>query len=251
MNSRSDDTLIEIINRHLINKSYYNDRSYDVIHPSSLGYCIRKPVFDTMYIPTFSEPDPRILRVFDNGHAVHNRLEKYFDGCEILIQPELVLDYAPLNISGRTDSLIRINNVYSLVEIKSMKDSSFTWMVRQGKPSESFYNQIQLYMFLINCLYQEQYGLITTGWILCENKDTQHMKGYAVWYDEATIQKLISDIILVNKCVVSGNIPHVEHDHTKFPCRWDGGGCDYYEFCVFEDGNKQLSDNWPKQPVLF
>ncbi len=249
MNSRVDTTLTDIINRHLIDKAFYNDRSYDVIHPSSLGYCIRKPVFDTMYIPVYGEPSPRVLRIFDNGHSVHNRLEHYFKDSDILVEPELVLNYPPLNISGRTDSLIRINGNHSLVEIKSMKGSSYSWMVRQGKPSESFYNQLQLYFFLINEIYRDKYGFIDSGRIICENKDTQDWQEYFIWYDDVTIQKLIQDIILVNHCVVSGNIPRVEHDHTKFPCKWDGGGCDYYEFCVCED---QYSYNMAQiQPTLF
>ena len=246
MNFRKSTRITELVRQHVKDKQFANDRSYDVIHPSAIGYCIRKPVLDSLYYPCDMAPVDTLM-VFENGHAVHSKIEKFFEGCKIQIEPELVLDYKPLNISGRTDSLIMVDGKHKLVEIKSMKDTSYDYQAYEGRPGKSFYSQIQLYFFLINELYIDKYDRITEGYIICENKNDQGWQEWEVWYDQEEIDTLIEKIVLVNKCIVSGHIPPVDHNPAKFPCHWVEKKskihryCDYYSFCHFSPNDEESS----------
>lgn len=221
--------LEDIINQVLIDSNASNTRSYDVIHPSAVGGCIRKMVFESLYLPR-TEPTARELRVFDNGHHLHKRIEDYFEKAGVLVARELTLDYPPLNIKGNTDALILINGRYQLVELKSMKDTSWKFMVgKERHPSEMHYIQLQLYMHLIRKLYP-QYD-VREGYILAENKNDQVWHSYLIEYDENAGKEIEERIDYINKCIVAGKVPDVEYSSGSFPCSWKGGSCGYYSEC--------------------
>jgi hypothetical protein len=223
----------EIVNTSITSGYYGNPRSYNVIHPSTIGGCIRKAVMDSLYL-TRSVPSPRELRVFDNGHHLHKRIEDYFEDSCMLVERELRLEYPELNVFGNTDALINIYNDNRLVELKSMKQSAFDYMVtKKKKPSESYVVQLQLYMHLINKIFKDKYGYIKYGYIIAECKDNQEWVTYLMEYNPEFGIELEDRIRLINQCVSAGKLPDVEYYKGAFPCSWKNytGKCGYFNYC--------------------
>jgi len=75
-----DINLEHLINRVLEQKIKENDRDYSHFHPSEFDQCHRKlvyKIYEAQGICTASNPrmiDPRLQRIFDNGHFLHSRL---------------------------------------------------------------------------------------------------------------------------------------------------------------------------------
>lgn len=64
-------------------------RGYEVYHPSAAGKCLRLMQYQRYaergYIPNSeSLHDPNLLRIFDNGHWMHERWTSYFEGIGVL-----------------------------------------------------------------------------------------------------------------------------------------------------------------------
>jgi len=65
------------------------DRKYDIYHPSAFGKCLREMQYKAYaakgYIKVIEEDhDSRVLRLWEKGHNMQSRWEKYFDGLGVL-----------------------------------------------------------------------------------------------------------------------------------------------------------------------
>lgn len=87
-----DVNLESLINGILTQKSQSNDRDYSHFHPSEFSQCHRKLVYkfyQAKGICSFSEPEaaliePRLQRIFDNGHLLHVRLRENLEHAGVL-----------------------------------------------------------------------------------------------------------------------------------------------------------------------
>ena len=116
--------LIQAIDEYL-SKRPKTERLKFCFHPSNLHKSPRE-LYD-LYLNGGSnkEFEARILRVFDNGHAVHNRLKEYLHKTGLLIQTEVPAENDEYEIRGHTDGIIDIRGVQGVLEIKSMNSTQF------------------------------------------------------------------------------------------------------------------------------
>lgn len=200
------------------NKEKSAERSNSHFHPSSIGYCTRKIVYDRLNYPTM-ELDPNLIRIFQNGDYMHLRYQKYFQDMGIQIADELELtENSPneliaercklYNVGGRTDSLIQLEGEPYLVELKSINGDSFKFQL--SEPKEAHVQQLQLYMFLSG---------IHHGILLYENKNTQEIKMFKIDYNEEQIGPILEKVIYVNQCVNNKCLPPREGIRTDYKCK--------------------------------
>jgi CRISPR/Cas system-associated exonuclease Cas4 (RecB family) len=233
--------LSDEINKYINVKEQNKKQEYDFsallsdgppkFYPSSVGFCSRRIVMQMIGLDK-PIPDPRIIRIMDNGNSVHERYENYFAEMGILVTPELSLKHEELRISGRSDAIIRIpsdETAYELaiIEIKSSNNNQFNRMVKDGKPKDEHYMQLQLYMYLTG---------IKKGAILVENKDNQDVWEYWCDYDPELAHQIVDKIRRVNAFVDENLknenkekliLPEREFEKTSFECRY----CDFKEIC--------------------
>jgi len=193
-------SLIHLIDEHMYNMQESSTRDNTKFHPSSIGSCVRQIVY-TMLGTEVEPHEPRLMRVFECGHSMHERFERWFGELGIQIAPELVLDEnspdetiarkcRELNVSGRTDSVIIIGDKLYLVELKSANSNMFKYQLKQPKVQHLW--QLQIYMYLTN---------IHEGFLLYEDKNTQELKEFYIKYDPDLVAMLIERIKFVNECV--------------------------------------------------
>ena len=84
--------LAEMIDAYLETRPADKERAKNCFHPSSLHRHPRE--LKRMYFSgdDAMRPAGRILRIFDNGHAVHERLQRYLKGIGVLIEGEAHLE---------------------------------------------------------------------------------------------------------------------------------------------------------------
>ncbi|QHW35834.1 hypothetical protein GZH47_33625 (plasmid) [Paenibacillus rhizovicinus] len=211
-------------------KSYYHESQKDgnrpmrgKLHPSTIGMCDRRIVFDMIMVPKEAN-DAQLMRIFDNGHGMHHRYEKMFEDMGILVQAEMRIELE--NISGHTDAWVKIRSFANphgedyLVELKSAFSKSFEWMVKNNLPKKEHRAQLTFYMHLTG---------IKKGIIFVENKDTQEVWEYELEYDPALGQQLMNKAHRLIEMAQQRRLPAIEKGYT--PSNYKCAQCPYNIYC--------------------
>lgn len=261
---KSNGILIPAINTHLLSKNCFDpDRKHGWNSPSGIGNCQRYNYFlRTNTIPDTVHIDPRLQRIFDNGTAVHVRLQRYLMKQGILLDDEAPLFNEEYQIMGTTDGLLLDGDSLAVLEIKSINSNSFKYLM---DAKDEHKEQASVYMFCLNEMRKEilrgnrltleqsylnklsylsdekredrfnrfkgtldlleKYPKpITKVIFLYESKDTQELKEFPLIDNKEEIKKALDKFKSINNAVLSGEIPPVE---TSFKCN----SCVYKSRC--------------------
>ena len=187
--------IIEAIDNYLKNRPK-DDRLKHCFHPSSLHRSPRELYYHYLEGDNNQEFAPRILRIFDNGHAVHARIQGYLKDIGILKQAEISVENAEYEIKGHADGIIEIDGVEGVLEIKSMNANQF-YSCYEPKPEHL--TQINVYMFCLN---------IPRGVLIYESKDDQNLSEFYVKQDLKILDPIIEKIRYVQSCLKEEKEPN-------------------------------------------
>lgn len=124
-----------------------NNRAINVNAPSSAGVsCLRQRYYSRTKTESDSNSiEPRLHRIFDNGHGVHARLQEY-----LLEQGMLLMDEVPVlnieyNIQGHTDGILKLSPAErAILEIKSMNSNGFS-SLKDAREDHKYQGLVYLY----------------------------------------------------------------------------------------------------------
>lgn len=104
------------------------DRRWDINSPSSASKCERAIVYSRLaYESDANAVDARTRRIFDNGHGMHDRLQKYMMDEGMLKMDEVPVFLDRLQIQGHTDGLLQLSRYeLGILEIKSINTNGFS-----------------------------------------------------------------------------------------------------------------------------
>jgi hypothetical protein len=139
--------------------------------------------------------ESRILRIFDNGHAVHQRLQNYLTYAGILKRAEVPVFDEEYEIRGHADGIVDFSGVNGVLEIKSMNTNQF-FSAFEPKPEHLV--QVNIYM---HCLG------IPRACLLYECKDSQELKEFYVKQDLSILNPILEKIRFVQDCLRTGTAP--------------------------------------------
>jgi CRISPR/Cas system-associated exonuclease Cas4 (RecB family) len=244
----------------------YNDDSYggeveQGFHPSAIAGmgCFRKEILKFYAVMPDEDAlgiNPDLRRIFDNGHSMHDRWQRYMTlmsqgrkdiqfigsyrckGCgnvlgakKEITEPktackkcgskrwkynEFRLRDENLRITGKRDGKLLIDGEPYLLELKSINTFSFM-KLNDAMPDHLI--QFNIYMYL-----DKTYK----GLILYEDKNSQRYRIFVADYDEKIIQKNIEFIKKANIFVDKRAMPPVLDDYPKNPhCK----GCEFKKKC--------------------
>ncbi len=221
---------------------------------SGLDKCNRKIIYGLLRaIP--SVPDPKFLKVLENGNAVHKRIQGYLRGMGILEGnficqdcgaitkgisithcsecKSFYLNYEETSImknglSGRPDAIINKDGERYIGEIKSTKDryfySSPPWHYLYGR-------QIQAYMLMTG---------IKKAFLIYENKDNQAWKIIPIEYNPKEIKSIQLKIDTLRDYIKRKILPIRIPQNCKY--------CNYKTIC---DSNKTFEDIQKETKITF
>jgi len=185
--------IIERIDDYL--KTRPRDKRYThCFHPSTLykpAEYLLKAYFDGDSEGDYSS---QRLRVFDNGHDVHKRIQNYLRELGILREVECPVENREYEIKGHADGVLEIDGKKGVLEIKSINSRGFYGLL---EPDERHLIQANVYMFCLG---------IPRGVILYENKDNQDLREFLVTQDPKVIQPVLEKIKLVQSWISTGRV---------------------------------------------
>lgn len=205
--------LIELIDKYYQDKR--KDRAQEHFYISDAGKCPRAIYFSMKGYPK-KEKEPRILRIFDRGDIIHQRLMANFWSI-----PEIRVVASEIDIPskelfhGRADVIISVNDKLYVVDMKSSSDFKFQKLTEPEKPHQY---QVQLYM---------HYFKIEQGILLYENKNTQALKEFELKYDADLCKKIINDFKTLKYQIENEILPPKPQNLEAWECEY----CDFKEEC--------------------
>jgi len=183
--------LIRKINEYLQNRPN-QERKTHCFHPSSL-HRDEDYLYDAYFRGTNSENhEPRVLRIFDNGHGVHSRLQGYLKEMGVLLDAEVEVWNEDYQIYGHCDGILQLGDQKGVLEIKSINSNGF-WNLYSPKPEHMI--QVHAYMFALG---------IPRGVLLYEEKDSQELKEFFLKEDPTIRDGLLEKIRRVQKRIREG-----------------------------------------------
>ncbi len=195
----------------------------DGFHPSSLGIkhgvCARRNGYLLRGVAKQDRFDPRTLRVFANGHAVHSRLQDMLEAMDIGMETEVRIDYNDPPIKGHCDGVIIWNDRRIVIEIKSCSHEVFVNRLKWKKPKDEHFAQVNIYAYVLG---------IETIFIIYENKNTQELKVFELSADKEAAEKIIEEWRWTYWAYQDGELPKRPYKIGSPVC----AGCDLKEICI-------------------
>ena len=137
--------ILKIIDDYL-NKRPKDERATRCFHPSSLHKSdeyLLKAYFEGDNV---AEVSPRILRIFDNGKAMHEKLQKYLKEAGVLLQAEVPVVNSEYEIRGSADGIVEFESVRGVLELKSINSLGFYALFQ---PKSEHVLQLNVYMYCL------------------------------------------------------------------------------------------------------
>ena len=202
-------SLVEAVDEHLSKRNEVAFKKVNGFHPSYTNQCKRYWYYLFNGVNTDVDFRPQTYRIFDNGHAVHDRLYNYFREMGILISEEIPVTYLSPPIEGTADGII---NWYGekLIELKSISSEGFHYRQIYKKPKDEHYRQAQIYMECLN---------LDSGFVIYENKNNQELLPIYIEKDQAFIDKLFKKYREIYGSHVQQIIPERPYKITSKHCQ--------------------------------
>jgi len=218
--------LIELIDKYYKDKRDEKEKLHFYI--TDAGKCLRAVYFEMKGYPK-KEKEARILRVFDHGDIIHQKLMGALFGIPEIKVVASEIDIPPQELfRGRADAIISFQEKLYVVDFKSISDFKFQ---KLAEPEEAHKKQLQLYM---------HYFKIPQGILIYENKNTQDLKEFELPYERSLCEEIIQSFLELKYQIEQEILPPIplrlKTEREKF---FQGEGnfpkeceyCDFREIC--------------------
>jgi CRISPR/Cas system-associated exonuclease Cas4 (RecB family) len=209
--------LIEKIDLSFSDRNSKQIKKVGGFHPSYTNQCARYWYYLFEGIEMETSFSPQTHRIFDNGHAVHERIYGYLRNMGILVAEEIPVTYQDPPIEGTADGIIDFYG-HKLIELKSISNEGFEYRRIYNKPKDDHFRQAQIYM---RCLDLDQ------AFVIYENKNNQQILPILIDKDDDFIDKLFAKYRKFYKNFTEGTIPDQPYKMTSKNC----SNCDLYSHC--------------------
>jgi len=225
-NEEIESDLIQKIDLSFVSRNDKQFKKVGGFHPSYTNQCARYWYYLFEGIEMETSFSPQTYRIFDNGHAVHERIYSYFRDMGILVAEEIPVTHDDPPIEGTADGIIDFYG-NKLIELKSISNEGFEYRRIYKKPKDDHFRQAQIYM---RCLDLDQ------AFVIYENKNNQQILPILIDRDDAFIDKLFNKYRKFYKNFTEGTIPDQPYKMTSKNC----SNCDLYSHCWSGvNGNKK------------
>jgi hypothetical protein len=219
-------------------------------HPSALGMCARRNVYEAREEPFKSYLGVQDLEIFEIGHYVHARVQgvlaqvdRYAKKHGLLwsFTPEVPYDkakdrlFADLRTGGTADGELTIEKPgewkqHGVLEAKSMKDEYWQKLKR---PKDAHLLQAHLYAFRHDC---------PIIWFWYYNKNTSQHRVFPWVYDPTIFDKAVERLVMFNEHLDNGTLP--AREESWYSC----ARCEYQDTCLPPGLKKKNSPPQSRRP---
>lgn len=148
----SNSPVLTALDTYLLRIKDDKGRNHGLNSPSSIGKCPRSIYYGRKgIVGNTSVIKPRTRRVFQNGHDVHNRIQRCLKAEGILLIDEPPVFNIELEILGNADGLIVLSGRLAVLEIKSINHCEYTTLL---EPKPEHLRQASTYMYCFEKIRQ-------------------------------------------------------------------------------------------------
>lgn len=222
--------LKEIIDQYYLDNQ--KDREQRYFYITDAGKCGRAIFFKFKNVSK-EKMEARVLRMFDQGNAIHQLIMKPLFGLREIhvVSSEIKIPPQKL-ISGRADAVLSDGKALYVLDIKSM--NSMLFRVLKEAKEENVY-QLQLYL---------HYFKIPKGILLYVNKDTSELKEFLIQYNPKLAQTLLKGLEALKVKIDNNIIPPRIVDYPKgWQCRY----CQFRSVCDMTDDGEVDWENFKEK----
>jgi len=206
------------IDQFLSSRNTTNFKKINGFAPSYTRTCKRWWFLLFKGAPSTKTFGPRLYRIFDNGHKVHERLYEYFEAMGILVDSEIPIRVNdPVPIVGIADGIINWGG-NKLIELKSINEDGFQFRKMYKKPKDDHMIQTQIYLHALK---------MDEGFIIYEAKNSQSILVFPVKKDDEIYDKKIRQWKRVYDKVVKDELPKRPYAKDSKQC----SDCDLFNYC--------------------
>jgi hypothetical protein len=208
-----------------------NTRKLGVYHPSAIDGCARKLYYCRIGKEPARHVEPKLRRIFDMGHSVHNMINQYLVDMygveDVGIEVKLGLDV--LHIRGEADVVFPPGTALvangRVIDLKTINDAGFSRLKEptflpngdvEPKSMRTYVWQGHCYMASLDI------PLFTLFYI---NKNNCEIAEFSFPFNLKTWWQIEEKLLRIEESVESGVPP--EREINKWKCR----GCDYFHLC--------------------
>lgn len=248
--------LLGPVERYILARKPDGSRRQDILHPSELAksdFCPRAAYLRLSGVPARPEkPNLRLQSIFDEGHAIHGKWQKYLAEMGVLYgmwdsgewalsadvdltttsYREVPLHDDSLRIAGHSDGWVKGLGEDCLIEIKSIGSGTIRFeqpsLLRGGdlfsawrdirRPFPTHVRQGQLYLALANRMHAS--GLLASApqeiVFLYELKADQSVKEFVVTYDPMIAKDALDDAYDIVAALDAGEEPECRFPDCKY-----------------------------------
>lgn len=209
-----------------------DDSRQGYFHPSGVGACRRKQVYEYIRAPFIPTLDPDSLEIFDMGHAIHELVGRKLSDVGRVLRPknigydlklEVPFDprtdrlFTDLGIGGTCDGVIEIWTddwrQRAILEAKSINKDNFE---KLSAPKTEHLMQAHLYAYRFDCP-------IIYVWYYCKNNSKRRV--YASPFNAKVFDAAIDYFEQLMRHVEAGTLPERDEDYYNCP------RCEYRNVC--------------------
>lgn len=195
-----------------------------VFHPSAVGMCKRRNVYEYICTPTKGGAQVADKEIFRLGHGVHGIVQGIIGDLERVLTPkgityefypELPYDpqtdvlYHDFGIGGTTDGLLILNgdgwSQRGILEVKSIGDDGFNKLTA---PKKDHLMQANLYAFRFNA---------PVLWFWYYNKNNSQRRVYRTLADDNILNEAIERFADMRAHADAGTLPDREESYYMCP----------------------------------
>jgi len=194
--------------------------------------CLRAWYYHYLKTPEDPGVNPRLQRIFANGHRMHDRVQSMLNKMGVLEEEDIEIGIVDDEwmISGKVDGVVKRkkgDEIQRLVlEIKSINAWGFSEVEKKG-PKVEHKRQANIYMWLLD---------IEEAIIYYECKNSQQHMSSIIKYSPRMVEKQVKNkIIKVLEHVKLEEIPDVCYNGAIKDCEW----CNWKERCQDEGGKRR------------
>lgn len=181
------------------------------------------------------EIEPRVLRIFEIGTIVHERMREILEEKNVLVSAEETIE---LNgFQGHYDGIIRLKDGLALCELKTVHSGKFSYLLNSNQRDEHYEAQLMTYMKILR---EGDYPQLRDGRLIYLSKDDLRIAEFGFTWSEKWDKKITEEMEQLNQYWADDELPPAQPPQ-KWMCKY----CPYRGECKpekFPEEAEQLNN---------
>lgn len=161
-----------------------------------------------------AELNESVLRRFDAGHAIEERVIEAYKHAKVLVISQVPVMWNEYNMVGSADAIIKEGNQHWLIEIKSIHTFAIDHLYKEDKVHAHYEQQVMLYWSKLKEIYPD-----LKARIYYEALDGRTFEK-EIQYDPEVVTKALDKAKGLHECIINNKKPEKSPEFLLEDDKW-------------------------------